>query len=166
MDAASIPNTTPEGTLYTLRVAPETGATAQSVSFVGSDPYEGRDPTGDPLPQPSFDWMLDLDPTRRYCATLTAQGDGDLARPALRSAPSCASVDVVCLPGSEDNGGPDATCGAADEGCGCAIVASSKSPGAAWATLLVLALAAHRRSRGVFGQSLVPSRNAASRAQA
>jgi len=44
IEPASIPNTTAAGTLYTLRLAPETGGETQSISFVGSAPFLGRDP--------------------------------------------------------------------------------------------------------------------------
>jgi hypothetical protein len=89
-DPATIPNTTPEGTTYFITLAPKTGGSTQAFYFPGDDLFKGKSPELDPHILDR--WAPELDPTREYCATITAFGDGDLARLPLTSRSICASV--------------------------------------------------------------------------
>lgn len=109
-EPAQIPNSAPERILYTLTVEPKTGGARQAASFRGDQPPERRTigPGNDhPFSNPSL-FAPVLDPTREYCAMLTAVGDGDRARSELRSEWVCVSVtsiDARCAAGASN---PDA----------------------------------------------------------
>jgi hypothetical protein len=76
---ASIPNTVPDGTLYTLTLYAKTGGSLRTYLFTRAVDFHGYQPVArDYLP--IGPWHPDLDPEGEYCARLTAQGDGDLAR--------------------------------------------------------------------------------------
>lgn len=141
-EPAQIPNTTAQGTLYTLTIAPATGGSSQSLLFSGDVPFTGHElSTENPYPLSlAAEWLLDLDPRREYCATLSARGDGDNARPALTSQPVCASVAEVCAKGA-DCGGEGA---AADAGGGCTMARGLESFRSASILLLALAFALAR----------------------
>jgi len=117
-DPASIPNTTPAGTVYSISLAPKTGGTAQTFYFTGDDLFKGKSP--EPDPHALDRWQLELDPTREYCATITAFGDGDLARLPTVSEPICASVGQLSSSDAGANQGtlPDAAGGSPDSASG------------------------------------------------
>jgi len=100
-DPASIPNTLPESTINSITLQPKTGGSSQVFYFTGNTGYEGQSPVPDDhLFGP---WRPEVDPTREYCAWLTASGDGDLARLPMQSEQLCTSV--VELSNAGVNGG-------------------------------------------------------------
>jgi hypothetical protein len=143
-DPATIPNTPPGSVVQSFRLAPDTGGTVQTFVYTGDAPFAGLAPSGD-YPFPLADWQPDLDPTRRYCLTVSAMGDGDLARLATPSNSVCA--DVVQLsatgapppPGTSAGGAPG-TAGAPGAGgagnktsSGCSMAGAPAS----WFAILV-----------------------------
>ena len=75
----TVPNTPPGSVVHTFQLAPKTGGSAQTFTYVGETPFTGNEPTG-PYPTPLGGWQPELDPTRTYCLSVGAIGDGDLAR--------------------------------------------------------------------------------------
>jgi len=98
-DAATIPNTEPASVLHTFHLAPKTGGSAQTFNYVGDAPFAGLAPSGD-HPLPLGLWQPELDPTREYCLTISASGDGDIGRPRLDSQPVCATVTQLSASGA------------------------------------------------------------------
>lgn len=77
-------------------------------------------------------WAPELDPSREYCATITAFGDGDLARLPSMSESICASVKQLSsfVDGSSSNdAGPPllTTVGPQANGCSCTMLANRAS---------------------------------------
>jgi hypothetical protein len=101
-DPAVIPNTTADGTLYTLALSPKTGGSTQTFLFTGNTNFHGQAPTG-PDYFPSL-FSPELDAVREYCVTLSAIGDGDLARGQLRSESVCASVTEIVKAAPKSSG--------------------------------------------------------------
>jgi hypothetical protein len=131
-DPASIPNTMPDGTIYSITLAPKTGGSSQTFYFPGDDLFKGMSPELDPH---ALDrWAPELDPSREYCASITAFGDGDLARLPSMSETICASVkqlsSYVDDAGSDPGAFSDASPGSADAGSG------GRQPGGCSCTML------------------------------
>jgi hypothetical protein len=89
-DPARVPNTAPDGTVYVITLGPKTGGSTQAFYFLGDDLFKGQSPELDPHLLDR--WSPELDPSREYCATISAFGDGDLARLPITSESLCASV--------------------------------------------------------------------------
>jgi hypothetical protein len=105
-DPATIPNTTPDGTIYSITLGPKTGGSNQAFYFPGDDLFKGMSPELDPH---ALDrWAPELDPSREYCATITAFGDGDLARLPSTSESICASVKQLSSYVDDAASGPGA----------------------------------------------------------
>ena len=138
-DPATIPNTPPSSVVHTFSLRPKTGDTVQTFLYAGDHPFQGLAPGGD-HPLPIGAWQPDLDPTREYCLTIAAFGDGDIARPPLSSQPVCASVTQLSSAGAPPS---------PDIGGGCAV-GGARTGGAAGALAATGALtlaARHRRRR-------------------
>ncbi|MFL5305257.1 MAG: hypothetical protein ACJ8F1_08590 [Polyangia bacterium] len=108
-DLPALPNTPPGSLIQTFQLTPETGGTTQTFVYTGETPFAGWAPMSD-YPTPSGQWQPDLDPTRRYCLTISAIGDDDLAN--LGAASNRLCTDVVQLsatgaPPPPDLGGTD-----------------------------------------------------------
>lgn len=124
-DPATLPNTPPDSVIQKFALSPETGGTTQTFFFTGTAPFKGLEPTGE-YPLPLGDWHPELDPTRRYCLSIEASGDGDLARGPLQSNPTCVAIKQVSATGA-------ASSGAISQGGGCSAIpgnVQSKSFGA------------------------------------
>jgi hypothetical protein len=115
-DPAVIPNTEPASVIHTFSLAPKTGGTTQSLVFTSATPYAGWAPEGDYHPPSFTTWEPDLDPSREYCLSISAFGDGDLARQTPPSATVCAKVTEVAAPGASLGGGCDIGGGASGVG--------------------------------------------------
>ena len=146
--AAQIPNTTPEGMLYTLSITPKTGGGPQTLVFSGDKPFTGHALSADdPYPLSlGAEWFLDLDPRREYCATLSARGDGDNARLPVVSETVCASVTELCAPGADCTKSGDSSGG----GSGCSTAPRPLESGAAWLATCAAAIAFAARCRARF----------------
>jgi hypothetical protein len=159
-DAALVPATGADAVVYKIWLAPKTGGLVQSFTFLGGQHFAGHAPVS-PSYMPSMIWSPDLDPTREYCATITAFGYGDRARVELRSEQRCAPVAQLCEEGAADcsstaidagvatDSGPagDAsTAGEAGKAGGCSTSAGGVS--LLGAALGLTALAARRWRRG------------------
>ena len=97
-DAATVPNTEPTSVIYTFRLTPKNGGAEQRLVHAG-DPFVGLAPDR-AYPSPIGEWQPELDPTRSYCLTVSAFGDGNLARPPLTSESVCAEVVQLSAPGA------------------------------------------------------------------
>jgi len=151
-DAAGFPNTAPGDILYELSLQARTGGDAHRIAFRGDRPYLGHDHSRDPMPlSPTGEWPLELDPTREYCATLRAQGDGDLARPAAVSEQVCAKVVQLSAPGAPP---PPTTAASGDDSglwsCSSAGGRRTSGSSAMWLAVLALGVAARRRTTASF----------------
>lgn len=140
-DPATIPNTPPSSVVHTFQLAPKTGGSAQTFNYVGGAPFVGLEPKGDhPLPLGS--WQPELDPTREYCLTISAFGDGDIARLALSSQPTCATVVQLSSAGAPASPGTSN-----GSGGGCSVAGDGAAGLTAFlASILLAGLAAIRRS--------------------
>ncbi len=98
-DPATIPNTAPGSVIQSFQLAPDTGGTSQTFVYTGDAPFAGLVPSG-AYPLPLGQWQPDLDPTRRYCLTMSAIGDGDLARLGTPSNQVCADVVQLSATGA------------------------------------------------------------------
>ncbi len=109
-DPATIPNTAPGSVIQLFQLVPDTGGTSQTFVYTGDAPFAGLAPSG-AYPLPLGQWQPDLDPTRRYCLTMSAIGDGDLARLGTPSNQVCADVVQLSATGAPPppaiGGGPD-----------------------------------------------------------
>jgi hypothetical protein len=112
-DPAVVPNTEAASVVQTFRLVPKTGGAEQTFVFSGATPYQGLAPEGDYHPLSFRTWSPELDPSREYCLTIDAFGDGDLARGALRSVGVCATVTELAAPGASLDGTGCGGCGAA-----------------------------------------------------
>ena len=152
-DPATVPNTPPASVVHTFRLAPKTGGSEQTFMHAGETPFAGHEPT-ETYPTPTWIWHPELDPTREYCLSVAAFGQGDLARPALASQPACASVvqlssegappPPVIGGGTTGGGGAGSVSGG---GGGCAVAGAASSAVAAWMLLVAITLGSRRRSR-------------------
>jgi len=145
-DPATVPNTDPASIVYTFSLAPKNGGSAQTLVHAG-DPFTGLAPDG-AYPLPTGEWQPELDPTRQYCLTISAFGDGDLARLPVTSGPVCADVVQLSAAGAPPPPqiGIAATNGGGG-GCAIATGASSRSAGPAALLAIAAALGLARRRR-------------------
>ncbi|MCC6751869.1 MAG: hypothetical protein IT371_29720 [Deltaproteobacteria bacterium] len=122
---AAVPDSPPASVLYTLWLSPKTGGPMERIYFTGADLYVG----GGPLPPDNGPrhpkWPSDLDPTREYCAIMSAAGIGDLSRQPLQSDTACAPVTLVestASPSPSGGPAPDAGLGGGSgNSAGCAV---------------------------------------------
>jgi hypothetical protein len=148
----TVPNTAPSSVVHTFQLVPKNGGSAQTFVYTGETPFAGEEPTG-AYPMPAFLWQPELDPTRSYCLSIAAFGDGDIARLSLPSQSVCA--DVVQLSaagappppsiGSGGGGSGGGGSGAGSGGGGCAIAGTPRSLGAGWLLVAAVVLARRRR---------------------
>jgi hypothetical protein len=138
-DPATVPNTDPSSVVYGFDLVPENGGSPQRLVQAG-EPFVGGAPAGT-YPLPVGPWQPELDPTRRYCLSISAFGDGDLARLPLPSERVCADVEQLSALGAppppQIRGG--ATNGGGGGGCAVAAAAPVRCP--PLAALLVIAAA-------------------------
>ena len=87
-----------------LRLAPKPGGSEQKLVWASATPFAGSEPMG-AYPTPTGLWQPELDPTRQYCLTISAFGDGDLARLGMTSQSACADVVQLSVPGAGGGGG-------------------------------------------------------------
>jgi hypothetical protein len=163
-EPAVIPNTSPDGTIYSVTLVPKNGSLTQTFSFPGSALFTGQSPE---LDLHAFGpWRPELDPSREYCASISAFGDGDLARLPVRSERLCAPVKEVSSIGgqvpSADAGVPSAEAGVpateagieaqipssgkVAEGCSCSLGRRSSAI-RGWVIAATAALLMSRRTR-------------------
>jgi hypothetical protein len=126
-DPATIPNTAPASVVQRFALSPKTGGASQTFVYTGETPFKGVAPVGDYLPNSLPTWRPELDPTREYCLTIEAFGDGDLARSAAAGNQLCAQVTELAAPGASLNTTPG---GAAPDGGGCAAGGARPGPAA------------------------------------
>jgi MYXO-CTERM domain-containing protein len=134
-----VPNTAPGSVVHAFRLVPKNGGAGQTFLYTGETPFTGTEPMG-AYPAPISAWLPELDPTRSYCLTVGASGDGDLARLPVESQTICADVVQLSAAGAPP---PPQTGGG---GGGCSVAGAG--PGARAALLflaLVFGLAARRR---------------------
>ena len=146
-DPATVPNTDPSSVVYGFDLVPENGGSPQQLVQAG-EPFVGGAPAGT-YPLPVGPWQPELDPTRRYCLSISAFGDGDLARLALTSERVCADVEQLSAPGAppppQISGG--ATNGGGGGGCAVAAAAPVCWPPLAALLLIAAAIGLGRRRR-------------------
>ncbi|HEY5088856.1 MAG TPA: MYXO-CTERM sorting domain-containing protein, partial [Polyangia bacterium] len=146
-DPATVPNTAASSVVHTFHLAPMTGGAAQTFVYTGGAPFPGLAPSG-AYPLPLGQWQPDLDPTRQYCLSISAFGDGDLARPMLSSNQVCAAVTQLSATGAPP---PPGITGAAPGGGGCGCSAAGapdlNRPVSLAATILIGLSLATRRPR-------------------
>lgn len=142
-DPATVPNTPPASVVHAFRLAPMTGGEQQTFVYTGGDAFTGLAPSG-AYPLPLGQWQPELDPTRRYCLSVSAFGDGDQARLPLGSNQVCADVTQLSATGAPPPPG------AGGGGCTAAGDANLGRPVSLAALILVgLSLGARRpRRRG------------------
>jgi hypothetical protein len=144
---ASIPNTAAASVAHAFQLAPQNGGSAQTFVYTGEAPFAGLEPTG-AYPLPTGLWQPELDPTRPYCLTISAFGDGDIARLPVSSQSICGDVVQLSATGAPPPppvGGGGGS-GGATGGGGCAVAAATVG-GAVRTGPLVLALALVLRRR-------------------
>jgi hypothetical protein len=126
----SVPNTAVDSVVHAFTLAQKNGGTTQTFLYTGGTPFVGLEPTG-AYPTPIGLWHPDLDPTREYCLTVSAVGDGDIARLPVSSQSVCAQVVQLSVGGAPPPGGA---------GGGCAIGAPADVLPRAWPLAFVFAL--------------------------
>jgi hypothetical protein len=136
-EPGTVPNTPPGSVVHTFQLAPKTGGSAQTFSYVGDTPFTGLEPMGD-HPLPLGAWQPELDPSREYCLGISAFGDGDIARLPLTSESVCANVVEISSAGAPSSGGSTG-------GGGCAVSGTTPPASAAGVLLFAVALARRRR---------------------
>lgn len=148
-DPASVPDTAPSDILYQLVIQPSTGGSTSVIEFRADHPYVGYDHSKDSLPlSPTGEWPLELDPTREYCVTLEAQGDGDIARPALASQQVCAKIVQLSAPGAPPPPTPSSSGGGGSGFWSCSASGDRRSgSGLPWLALLGVGVGLCRRER-------------------
>lgn len=148
-DPGTVPNTPPAATIQTFHLVPENGGSEQTFVYAGDEPFIGHGPA-EPYPMPWY-WAPELDPTRRYCLTISAFGDGDLARPPLESGRLCADVVQQSARGAPAppviGGGGTSGSITAGGGGGCAVAGAGSSAFAVWLVLVAFTLGARRPRR-------------------
>ncbi len=115
-DPATLPNTAPGSVVQTFQLRPETGGTTQRFVYTGDAPFTGLAPAGD-YPLPLGAWQPELDPTRRYCLSVSAIGDGNLANLGAGSNQICADVVQLSAKGAPPPPGTGASSGSSGGGC-------------------------------------------------
>jgi hypothetical protein len=151
-DPATVPNTTAASVIHTFQLAPRTGGSPQTFVYAGATPFAGHEPTEE-YPTPTWNWHPELDPTREYCLSISAFGDGDLARLPVQSQSACAEVVQLSVQGAPPPpviGGSGAAGGgniSAGGGGGCAVAGAASSAFAAWLLLVGYILGARRPRR-------------------
>ncbi|MEP6654464.1 MAG: hypothetical protein ABJA82_13970 [Myxococcales bacterium] len=95
----SIPNTSADSVIHQFRLAPKNGGSAQTFVYTGDAPFTGHAPA-DAYPMPTGLWQPELDPTRPYCLTISAFGQGDIARLPVYSQSICAEVVQLSAAGA------------------------------------------------------------------
>lgn len=141
---ATVPNTDPSSVVHAFQLVPENGGSPQRLIQVG-EPFAGGAPAG-AYPLPVGPWQPELDPTRRYCLSISAFGDGDLARLPLASEQVCADVVQLSAPGAPPP--PQIGGGATNSGGGgCAIAPGAPARSAPLGALLAIAAALGLRRR-------------------
>ena len=98
-DPAVVPNTPPARLVQTIHLAPKNGGSEQAFMYVGETPFKGLEPTGD-YPTPIGLWHPELDATRQICLSVSAFGDGDIARLPVTSETVCADVVQLSAAGA------------------------------------------------------------------
>lgn len=151
-DPATVPNTPPTSVVHTFHLAPKTGGGAQSFNYVGDSPFAGLAPSGD-HPLPDGLWKPELDPTREYCLTISALGDGDIGRPGLQSQPVCARVAQLSASGAPPSPVITGAGGAGDGGGGCNVAGEAGAVPALVLGSLAFMRALRRPARGGRDQS-------------
>ena len=87
-DPASVPNTPPASVVHRFRLAPEHGGSEQSLLWTGDASSRASNHPGR-IPAPVGIWHPERNLTRAYCVSISAFGEGDIARLPLDSgAPS------------------------------------------------------------------------------
>src|SRR5450432_1345580 len=146
-DPATVPNTPASSVVHTFHLAPMTGGAAQTFVYTGSNAFTGLAPSG-AYPIPLGQWQPDLDPTRQYCLSISASGDGDLARPMLSSNQVCADVTQLSATGAPPAPGlTGAAAGGGGGGCSAAGAPNLHWPLSLAATILIGLSLATRRAR-------------------
>ncbi len=148
-DPATIPNTEPASVVQTFALVPQTGGAQQTFVYTGADPFTGLAPVGD-YPLPLGEWQPDLDPTRVYCLTVSASGDGNLARLPVGGNQICTSVTQLSAAGAAP--APGTGGGQGDSGCGCSTMGPAHLmplPSVAAMILIAFTLAIRPRRRRV-----------------
>jgi MYXO-CTERM domain-containing protein len=164
-DPAVVPNTPPGSLVQTIHLAPKNGGSEQAFMYVGETPFKGLEPTGD-YPTPIGLWHPELDPTRQYCLSVSAFGDGDIARLPVTSEVICADVVQLSAAGAPPppqiggggtgGGSPVITGGGGTTGggmasggggCGCAVAGTANSPVLLGLLVVALTLGFRRRRR-------------------
>jgi len=144
-DPATVPNTPPASVVQTFRLAPKTGGGAQVFNYVGDAPFAGLAPSGD-HPLPLGLWQPELDPTLEYCLTISASGDGDIARLRLESQPVCATVAQLSASGAPPSPVISGAGGAGGSG-GCSVAGDAGAVPALVVASLAFVRALRRRPR-------------------
>jgi len=159
----STPNTAAASVVHTFSLAPKNGGSAQTFVYTGDTPFAGVEPAG-AYPSPTGLWQPELDPTRPYCLTISAFGDGDIARLPVSSQSICADVVQLSAMGAPPppqidsggsggggstggGGGSTLVDGASTGGGGCAVAGATGTSVPAWSLLFALALLLRRRRR-------------------
>lgn len=142
---ATIPNTPVSSVVHTFELAPKTGGRGQTFVYAGDTAFAGNEPA-DAYPLPIGDWQPELDPTRTYCLTIGAFGDGDLARPRLTSETLCADVTQLSAPGAPPSPTVDVNGVGSHAGSGgCSIAAAPTAFGAPFVVFALLGSWRRRR---------------------
>jgi hypothetical protein len=118
----TVPNTAPSSVVHAFLLRPKTGGSDESFVYTGDTPFTGTEPTG-AYPLPIGAWQPELDPTRSYCLTVSAFGDGDLARGQVFGEPVC--TDVVQRSAAGAPPPPQIGGGGTGGGGGCAVAGSA-----------------------------------------
>lgn len=141
-DPPTVPNTPPGSVVHTFQLAPKTGGSAQVFNYVGDAPFTGLAPSGD-HPLPLGLWHPELDPTREYCLTVSAFGDGDIGRARLDSQPVCGKVAQLSASGAPSSPVISDSAG----GGGCRVAEAGRAEPALVLVLLSLVSVRARRGR-------------------
>jgi hypothetical protein len=149
-DPATVPNTAAASVVYAFRLAPKNGGSEQRFVKAG-DPFTGLAPEGE-YPLPIGDWQPELDPTRQYCLSISAFGDGDLARLPVDSEQVCADVVQLSATGAPppptiDGDGVGAGTNVQASGGGCAVAGAASSAVVIWLVVIAMAVGLRPRAR-------------------
>jgi hypothetical protein len=136
----TVPNTAASSVVHTFQLRPKNGSSVQTFIYTGDTPFAGNEPTG-AYPMPTGLWQPELDPTRSYCLTIGAFGDGDIARLPLSSNTVCADVVQLSAAGAP----PPPTIGGGTSGGGCSVSGRADATSGAWMLLCALVVIGARR---------------------
>jgi len=145
-DTAVVPKTDPASVVQMFQLVPKNGGTPQTLIYTGANRYQGYAPSAgaDYYPPAFWTWQPELDPSREYCLSISASGDGDLARPTNISSPVCAYVTELAAKGASVG---STNCRAVGEACSAVgDTPRSYAPAALIAALLGLATRRRRRT--------------------